>query len=199
MKSIRDQKGFTLVELAIVLVIIGLILGAVLKGQALIDSARLKRAYNLEREVLAAVYTYMDKYSKYPGDDNNVNGRWGLTNGNNDGLITGFSTACVAADTTETCLAWREMRLAGLLSGDTTSAVNPNNPYGGVAGIGTTAVQGLTDQWIGLTNIPYDVCETLDMQYDDGTATAGYSTGSIRGSGDYNTATSGTFTLYFKL
>lgn len=199
MEMIRNQKGFSLVEMAIVLVIIGLILGAVLKGQELINSARMKRLYNLEQEVSAATNTYMDKYGKYQGDDNNVNARWGLTNGNNDGQITGFTTNCASAATTETCLSWRELRLANLLSGDTTSAINPNNPYGGAVGIGTVAVQGLTTQWIGFTSIPYDVCQTLDLQYDDGTPTTGYNTGSIRGSGDYNTATSGTYTLYFKL
>lgn len=199
MKLIRNQKGFTLVELAIVLVIIGLILGAVLKGQDLINNARMKRLYNLQQEVNAGVNTYMDKYGKYPGDDNAMNARWGITNGNNDGVITAFTTNCASGATTETCLAWRALRLANILSGDTTSAVNPNNPYGGVAALGTVAVQGLTTQWIGFTSVPYDVCQILDLQYDDGSPTTGFDTGSIRGSGNYSTATSGTYTLYFKL
>ena len=57
-KSVRNHKGFTLVELAIVLVIIGIILGSVLKGQELINNARMKRAFNQQREIIAAVYTY---------------------------------------------------------------------------------------------------------------------------------------------
>jgi len=71
MKQIsKHQAGFTLVEIAIVLVIIGLIIGAVLKGQELINNAKLKRAYNQQREVAAAAYTYFDRYGLYPGDDN---------------------------------------------------------------------------------------------------------------------------------
>ncbi|PIX86479.1 MAG: prepilin-type cleavage/methylation domain-containing protein, partial [Nitrospirae bacterium CG_4_10_14_3_um_filter_53_41] len=58
---VKNNKGFTLVELAIVLVIIGIILGAVLKGQELITNAKTKRTYNLQREVFAAIYTYVDK------------------------------------------------------------------------------------------------------------------------------------------
>ena len=88
MKVTRNQKGFTLVELAIVLVIIGIILGAVLKGQALINNAKIKRVYNQQREVLAAVYSYFDKYSFFPGDDPNSATRWaGVTAGNGNGLI----------------------------------------------------------------------------------------------------------------
>ncbi len=52
-RTLRNAKGFTLVELAIVLVIIGIILGAVLKGQELINNAKMKRAYNDVRGVIS--------------------------------------------------------------------------------------------------------------------------------------------------
>lgn len=198
LKKLKEQNGFTLVEMAIVLVIIGLILGAVLKGQELINNAKLKRAYNMQREVTAAFYTYYDKYGKYPGDDNTATTRWaGVTNGDNSGLIdpNPLSLTCAAGDTTETCQAWMHMRSANLLTGSATSAINPNHPYGGTVGLGTATVQGLTTQWIAFQNVPYDVCQLLDLSFDDGV----YNTGTIRGSGNYNTATSGTFTIYFRL
>ena len=62
------ERGFTLVELAIVLVIIGIILGAVMKGRDLIDNARAKRlAAELNRWTVA-MYAYMDQKGKLPGD-----------------------------------------------------------------------------------------------------------------------------------
>ena len=192
--GLKGQAGFTLVEMAIVLVVIGLILGAVLKGQELINNAKMKRFYNLYRETLAAVYTYYDKYGKYPGDDPNVAGRWsGATNGNNNGLIDGFTINCGTGITTETCQAWYHMRFANILTGTNTQA--PSNPYGGSVGIGYATVQGLTTMWIGFDNVPGDVCASLDTQYDDGV----YNTGSIRGSGNYNTTPSGVYDIYFRL
>jgi len=198
MKTTRNQKGFTLVELAIVLVIIGIILGAVLKGQALINNAKIKRVYNQQREVLAAVYSYYDRYVFYPGDDPNAATRWaGVTSGNGNGLIaaaagsTAPNYACTATGT-EQCDMWNELRLSEFISGS--GFLNPVNAYGGRIALSYYTVQGLLAHWIAFQNIPYDSCQSLDLQYDDGV----YNTGAIRGSGNYGTATSGVFDLYFK-
>ncbi|MCS7278654.1 MAG: prepilin-type N-terminal cleavage/methylation domain-containing protein [Thermodesulfobacteriaceae bacterium] len=195
------RGGFTLVELAIVLVIIGLILGAILKGQELINNAKMKRLYNQYREILAAVYTYYDKYNAFPGDDPNANTRWPTINpgnGNGDGLIGGFTISCGAGATGETCIAWQHLRLANILTGatdNTNGRIAPRNPYGGSVGIGYATVQGLTTQWIGFDNVPGDVCASLDQQYDDGV----YNTGSIRGGSDYVTNPNTVHDLYIRL
>jgi prepilin-type N-terminal cleavage/methylation domain-containing protein len=190
---LKGQKGFTLVELAIVLVIIGLILGAVLKGTELINNAKMMRAYNQVREVTAAVYTYYDKYGRYPGDDNTAASRWSTVKGNANGLIDGGVNFACADNSTETCALWEHLRLANILTGS--GVTNPANPYGGNVGVGYGTVQGLDANWIGIANVPYDVCQMLDQKYDDGV----YNTGSIRGSGNYNTATTGVYNIYFKL
>jgi prepilin-type N-terminal cleavage/methylation domain-containing protein len=65
---VRSQKGFTLIELSIVLVIIGIILAAVLKGQDLIDNARAKKIANLINQWQAPIMTYYDRKGFYPGD-----------------------------------------------------------------------------------------------------------------------------------
>ena len=71
MKS--QQKGFTLVEIAIVLVIIGLLLGGVLKGQELINSAKVKNLANDFRSIPTFVFAYQDKFRALPGDDRAAN------------------------------------------------------------------------------------------------------------------------------
>lgn len=70
MSSIRSQKGFTLVELAIVLVIIGIILGAVIKGQDLIENARHKKFIAKVKEWENATWTFFDRKGRFPGDAN---------------------------------------------------------------------------------------------------------------------------------
>ncbi len=70
MKQIkRNQKGFTLVEIAIVLVIIGLLLGGVLKGQEMIESSRIKSVVGDLNGVSAAYNTYFDRFRAIPGDE----------------------------------------------------------------------------------------------------------------------------------
>ena len=68
MRSIKDSRGFTLVELAIVLVIIGLLIGAVLRGTEMIRNARIKAIQNDLRGYYAAVYTFLDRNGRLPGD-----------------------------------------------------------------------------------------------------------------------------------
>ena len=65
----RKNHGFTLIEIAIVMVIIGLLLGGVLKGQELIVQARIKNIINDFNGIASAVYSYQERYRAYPGDD----------------------------------------------------------------------------------------------------------------------------------
>jgi len=62
----KIQKGFTLIEIAIVMVIIGLLLGGVLKGQEIIRNAQIKNVENTANSVATAIYTYFDRYRTLP-------------------------------------------------------------------------------------------------------------------------------------
>src|SRR5438034_5887737 len=88
------EAGFTLVEIAIVLVIIGLLLGGILKGQEMITQARIKNIVNDFNGVTVAVTSYQDRYRAIPGDDLNATARWTVQNpasGNGNGAIAGRS------------------------------------------------------------------------------------------------------------
>ncbi len=62
------QRGFTLIEIAIVLVIVGLLLGGVVKGQELISSARVRNMISQQEGVKAAFFGFQDRYRALPGD-----------------------------------------------------------------------------------------------------------------------------------
>src|SRR5512139_2700512 len=83
----RAQAGFTLVEIAIVLVIIGLLLGGILKGQEMITQAKIKNIVNDLNGMSAAIYSYQDRYRALPGDELNASttGRWGAAAFGGDG------------------------------------------------------------------------------------------------------------------
>ena len=69
MPTSRKDSGFTLIEMAIVLVIIGLIIGSVLKGQDLIQNARAKKFVNFARAAEIAQWTYLDRKGHFNGDE----------------------------------------------------------------------------------------------------------------------------------
>lgn len=191
MPNAREERGFTLVELAIVLIIIGIIIGAILKGQELITNAKIKRFYNQYKEIMAAIYTYYDRYGNLPGDDNTATSRWSTTsNGNGDGLIGGLVYNC-ATNSPESCGLWEHLRLANIISGS--GPVNPKHVFGGAIAVGYATIQNVTTNWIGFQNVPPEIGGTIDIQYDDGN----YTTGSIVADAGYTGA--GTITLFFKL
>ena len=197
------QSGFTLVEIAIVLVIIGLLLGGVLKGQELINSAKIKNVANDLNGIAAGVYAYQDRYKTFPGDDGAALARWSTTfNGNKDGVVGADPTgaalattanfndappAALAASTNETILFWHHMRLAGFVSGSTAGTDGgdqPQNAVGGIVGIQTGAgklTAGVSQDVGGLvvctSNLNGKIAGAIDQQFDDGVAT----TGTLRG------------------
>lgn len=200
MKNLQKQNGFTLIEIAIVLVIIGLLLGGVLKGQEMITQAKIRNVANDFNGVSAAYYSYQDRYRAIPGDDptaGGTTGRWtSSVSGSGDGQIDG-RYADVPADTDPTSteesnLFWQHLRLAGFVPGPTSGAGSGNDPQnaaGGVTGVqnGALGIPGLV---ICSSNLPAKIASAIDSQFDNGNATTGQVRGMLqKGSNDAVTTT----------
>jgi prepilin-type N-terminal cleavage/methylation domain-containing protein len=174
----KRQSGFTLIEIAIVLVIIGLLLGGILKGQELITQGRIRNVSNDFQSVTAAINLFQDRYRALPGDDAGAATRWTTTDkGNGDGVFNGaYNTVCAANSTVETCLFWHHLRLAGLVGGATTDRTQAVNATQGRTGVQNGGL-GLVGPIICSNNLPAKIAQAIDAQFDDGDAT----TGSVRG------------------
>jgi len=86
----QHQRGFTLIEMSIVLVIIGLIIGGILKGQELIESSRQKNMISQLDRLKAGTTTFVDRFKSLPGDFNRVallQGGGATAGGNDNGVI----------------------------------------------------------------------------------------------------------------
>ena len=173
----NKQSGFTLVELAIVLVIIGLILAAVLKGQEMMNNAKVKNVVNDLRGIATAYYAYQDRYKTVPGDDAAATAHLGQTavSGNGDGVITGtYNDSNVA---TESGLFWQHTRMAGFLTGTAAAATAPVgiNALGGHLGVegGTANVYGMIGNVVCSGDIPWKIAQAVDIVMDDGNSDTG--------------------------
>ncbi len=199
----QNQKGFTLVEIAIVLVIIGLLLGGILKGQEMIIQAKIKNAITDYSGVSAAYFGYQDRYRATPGDDPQAT-RWsGATNGDGNRVLTGAYGSTTVTD--ESRLWWDHLRRSGFVSGSGTA--QPNNAFNGILGVQTgdgTATTGATPTAASATlggfvalimcssNLPDKVAIALDVQMDDGLVGAGF----VRGVENTATLAATTATSY---
>ena len=137
------QGGFTLIEIVIVLVILGLLMGGVIKGQELITSARVRSLTALMDGVKAAFYGFQDRYRGLPGDymaaDKLLRCPGGTClKGNGDGVIERTAVPLAGSDPNEATLLWTHLTSSGLLNGNyamtagetvPTDANTPKNPF----------------------------------------------------------------------
>lgn len=187
------ERGFTLLEITIIMVLVGLLVSGVVKGQELVMQARVKETLNELNGLTGAYFAYFDRYRALPGDDaraGGTDGRWeifGARNGNNDGLIggaydqapPGLATFDPANTTAHEALNfWWQMRLAGFVSGPTTGKgaySQPVNSVNGLVGIQNGGL-GLYGPIICSQNLPDRIAGAVDTQLDDQRS----STGTVR-------------------
>ncbi len=174
----KKQKGFTLIEIAIVLLIIGLLLGGILKGQSMINSARVRAMANDLTGIEAAWISFQDRYRSLPGDYSRASTHIAQNAADGDANARVDSVAEAGA-------VWQHLASAGFISGNydgapvpaltdssCVEATCPSNPYNGFYKIGNSSnALGQATVSHELTtggNIPVEVMYELDLKIDDG-------------------------------
>ncbi|MGH8727971.1 MAG: prepilin-type N-terminal cleavage/methylation domain-containing protein [Burkholderiales bacterium] len=184
----QQQSGFTLIEIAIVLVIIGLLLGGILKGQELITNARVRNLISQQDGIKAAFFGFQDRYRALPGD-------YTLATTNIPGITTpnaacnggnGAGNGQVNNTNAENVLAWEHLSKAGFITGNYTCAAvpesitsAPTNPYTRFYQLIYDNVYADPGTAVARHNIktgnlvPSDILAEVDRKVDDGNALNG--------------------------
>lgn len=187
----HNQSGFTLVEIAIVLVIVGLLLGGILKGQELVQNAKVRNIADQQNAIKAAYYAFQDRYRALPGDyvaaGTNIPNVDTTTNGDGNAQI-GVSGAA----SNEPVYAWHHLTNAGFIScsecaakaappAAPSAANSPSNANGGVMAIvfdnvynnGVLGTGNNTNNLKSGIQIPSNILAEVDRKIDDGNPQTG--------------------------
>jgi len=178
---ITKQNGFTLVEIALVLVVTGLLIGGVFKARELIFNANLKRIERDKAGIVAAIFSYQDRYRQLPGDDNFAKQRFPIysdgindpaatdINGDNNATIDGSWNGTANS---ETANFWKHLRASGLIQGDGDDDTQPTNAFGGIVGIrdGSLLISGHV---MIIGSISGGTAKILENRLDDSDPTTG--------------------------
>lgn len=184
------SRGFTLVEIAIVLVLAGLLLGGVLKSQELINGAKIRAIVDRQSELQKAALLFIDHYGAMPGDLENASTYiTGAGDGDGDGVVAENEAPLALQH-----LAWSGfLRCGNCTETSTSSSMKPStdnspiNKYGGVmslwhdtanyAFVAITGVRATAPAHLQThtgPRIPSDIMAEIDRRLDDGIPNRGF-------------------------
>jgi prepilin-type N-terminal cleavage/methylation domain-containing protein len=166
----RAQHGFTLVEIAIVLVIVGLLLGGILNARTVIRSAQIQDRIKSLNEMTAAAKQFKDRYGMWPGDYSsavaNIAGLTSTCVGNGNGQVGTGESACAS----------ESLIRSGLLRGAATAPITVRGSTYSVTSPALSDVASLPGSWVNvvrITNLDCDSAVQMDRAVDDGNLTTG--------------------------
>ncbi|MFZ4540837.1 MAG: type II secretion system protein [Rickettsiales bacterium] len=137
----KDKQAFSLVELSIVLVILGLITGAVLVGTSMVRAAQLRNVVTQTERFINAAKIFRDQYGALPGDITNAQGYWGVAHAVAATCITTSSSTAVTCNgdgngmidvstgSNERYRFWQHLANAGLIEGQFTGISASGNTF----------------------------------------------------------------------
>lgn len=160
----KGNHGFTLVEISIVIVIIGLLIGSTIIGKSLLRSSRVMSITAEFATYKQAISNFNDKYQALPGDFSTASSILsGASNGDGNGLIT---NNLAGTNLREQFYAWQHLQKAEMIKGNYTGlegsagtrarVVGSNIPSSQLVGAGWGLISvTLSDIAGGYTQIPY--------------------------------------------
>lgn len=193
----KKQMGLTLVEITVVMVIVGLLLGGVLKIQEIVTNAKIKNVEGSFDSLAKAIFVYQERYNALPGDDKQAKDNFGFTldgtavNGNANGIIDKNNNKDYCVKPTprdqddETGKVWLHLRAAKLIAGshledDDSAYFGPVNAFNGATRVDSRDSDFSVSVWICFTNIPSipsdpskDIALLIDQRQDDGNVEEG--------------------------
>ena len=172
--KLGEDKGFTLVEMALVLIIIGIIIGAIVKGKDLVRSAEQKRVYSKFLNEWRLTYlNFYDRTGKILGDTYNTAGgaagQDGFADTAGGDATSGDSPAELVTSTTPA--SWLGLTQVGLNS-PVTNVPNISYQYRYVDSQGNSHVMGVTFLYSGtynymaITAMPNELAMAMDTMVD---------------------------------
>jgi prepilin-type N-terminal cleavage/methylation domain-containing protein len=197
------QSGFTLIEIVIVVVVVGLLLGGVLAGQQLIRGARVHKLMADVSGYRAAIHSFTERYETYPGDYEgaslHIKCSPACLNGNGNKRVERNAVPVGGSQVHEELLVWSHLSGAGFISGQFTAA-----PGGTIPTLNNSPVnisqrywQFIFDAVFGSTpgtparhnlktgnQIPVSFLQEIDTKVDDGLPNAGFFRFSAFAAGD---------------